>query len=318
MATYTTNYNFKKPAQEDFYNVEDFNGNADVIDKQLKEVSDKADRIICNPNLLINGNFQIWQRGETFLTNGYIADRWRVKNNGTIISITRNTADGGVHFAYSQVEYINCVQYFENVYGAQEVTLSAEVKGVKGTSLFLAIGGTTDINTITGEKSFTATGDWQTISLTATLPQEDIVWVNVSGREECTDFYIKWAKLEVGKTATTFVPRTTGEELLLCQRYYRTFPMYFGTHTTFAQYKINNQFTLMLEPEMRTVPTANFVDCRMSTTSSVEATQDVTFSASVDSTSNMLYIIATTVNTTPDALFVVNRDNGLTLDAEIY
>lgn len=43
MAEYTENYNLKKPAQEDFYNVEDFNNNADVIDKQLKEIADKSD-----------------------------------------------------------------------------------------------------------------------------------------------------------------------------------------------------------------------------------------------------------------------------------
>ena len=42
MAEYTENYNLKKPAQEDFYNVEDFNNNADVIDKELKAVSNKA------------------------------------------------------------------------------------------------------------------------------------------------------------------------------------------------------------------------------------------------------------------------------------
>ena len=42
MAEYTENYSLKKPAQEDFYNVEDFNNNADVIDKELKAVSDKA------------------------------------------------------------------------------------------------------------------------------------------------------------------------------------------------------------------------------------------------------------------------------------
>ena len=40
MAEYTENYNLKKPAQEDFYNVDDFNNNADVIDSQLKTLSD--------------------------------------------------------------------------------------------------------------------------------------------------------------------------------------------------------------------------------------------------------------------------------------
>ena len=38
MATFTQNYNLKKPDQQDFYNVEDFNNNADIIDEKLKEI----------------------------------------------------------------------------------------------------------------------------------------------------------------------------------------------------------------------------------------------------------------------------------------
>lgn len=37
MATYTTNYNLKKPADSDFINIADLNGNADIIDKELKK-----------------------------------------------------------------------------------------------------------------------------------------------------------------------------------------------------------------------------------------------------------------------------------------
>lgn len=37
MATYTTNYNLKKPADSDFINVADFNGNFDIIDTELKK-----------------------------------------------------------------------------------------------------------------------------------------------------------------------------------------------------------------------------------------------------------------------------------------
>lgn len=35
MATYTSNYNLKKPAETDFYDIEDFNGNTDIIDEAL-------------------------------------------------------------------------------------------------------------------------------------------------------------------------------------------------------------------------------------------------------------------------------------------
>ena len=37
MATYTTNYNLKKPADSDFINIADLNGNADIIDDELKK-----------------------------------------------------------------------------------------------------------------------------------------------------------------------------------------------------------------------------------------------------------------------------------------
>ena len=37
MATYTTNYNLKKPADSEFINIADLNGNADIIDEELKK-----------------------------------------------------------------------------------------------------------------------------------------------------------------------------------------------------------------------------------------------------------------------------------------
>src|SRR5690606_801737 len=42
---YTENYNLKKPEAEDFYNVEDFNENADIIDKKLKDLEDNFEKV---------------------------------------------------------------------------------------------------------------------------------------------------------------------------------------------------------------------------------------------------------------------------------
>jgi len=39
MANYTTNYNLKKPLETDFYDIEDFNGNMDKIDAEMKIIS---------------------------------------------------------------------------------------------------------------------------------------------------------------------------------------------------------------------------------------------------------------------------------------
>lgn len=41
MADYTTNYNLKKPADTDFYDIDDFNGNADIIDTALEAKLEK-------------------------------------------------------------------------------------------------------------------------------------------------------------------------------------------------------------------------------------------------------------------------------------
>lgn len=40
MADYTENYNLIKPSDEDFYNVSDFNQNAEIVDQSLKILSD--------------------------------------------------------------------------------------------------------------------------------------------------------------------------------------------------------------------------------------------------------------------------------------
>lgn len=43
MATYTPNYNFKKPDRTDTVNISDLNGNMDALDSELKSVSDRVD-----------------------------------------------------------------------------------------------------------------------------------------------------------------------------------------------------------------------------------------------------------------------------------
>lgn len=41
MAEFTPNYNMKKPSDDDFYNVRDFNNNADIVDDELKKQSNR-------------------------------------------------------------------------------------------------------------------------------------------------------------------------------------------------------------------------------------------------------------------------------------
>ncbi len=55
MATYTKNFGLKKPEDNDFYNVEDFNKNADIIDEKLKIFESGTEDLIAGMTPLENG-----------------------------------------------------------------------------------------------------------------------------------------------------------------------------------------------------------------------------------------------------------------------
>ena len=49
MPNYTKNYNLKKPLQEEFYNIDDHNGNMDIIDEALDRLS-KTSGVVISPD----------------------------------------------------------------------------------------------------------------------------------------------------------------------------------------------------------------------------------------------------------------------------
>lgn len=66
MAEVTSNYNLKKPSDDDFYNVQDFNDNADIVDCELKNQSDRMASIE-NPNFVEADNDNNIQSKESFV-----------------------------------------------------------------------------------------------------------------------------------------------------------------------------------------------------------------------------------------------------------
>ncbi|MCJ7856651.1 hypothetical protein MUJ63_10150 [Lachnospiraceae bacterium NSJ-143] len=86
MPDYTKNYGLKKPKQTNYYNVDDFNENADLIDSKLKSLEDKVSNF-SNLNLLINTNFinAVNQRGKAYYTGSeYTIDRWKCLTGGIV------------------------------------------------------------------------------------------------------------------------------------------------------------------------------------------------------------------------------------------
>ncbi len=89
MATETTNYGLTKPAQSDFYNVADFNENADIIDTQMHANEEAAATNANNLTALINkvalnnaGAHNSIYRGKS-LGSSVTADQWAAIQAGT-------------------------------------------------------------------------------------------------------------------------------------------------------------------------------------------------------------------------------------------
>lgn len=259
------------------------------IEDGIYNAAARAD-ISSNPNLLINGGFAVWQRGESFTiprtgygAGKYTADRWRVWANadstGGNITVTR--ADDGMHIEADGAGF--ATHRFEEAevkkLSGKTVTLSQSVDGVVSSAV----------------RSFPTTG-----ILNVALP--------VSGT-------INWIKLELGEEATPYVPRSYGEELLACMRYYQK------TGTVFCPGYITvggASFTYVPPVPMRSVPTigGNVNDMTVRPVDSDVIYQQTVGISSSQSSGDALYLTTTAPGVTANRPCVV-QFWGLILNAEL-
>jgi hypothetical protein len=179
----------------------------------------KLNDLFSNPNLLINPDFQVWQRGTIFNTaSGYTADRW-YWNGGSapVEQITMNNCPALQ--MTPAITWRDIRQYIERpaMLSGRTVTMSAKIDNAIGVALSFYIG---------GDIVFSANADAygeQTISATATLPSitdSDKVYVCIGNKtNNSSTIKIAWIKLELGSVATPHVSRPYAQELALCQRY---------------------------------------------------------------------------------------------------
>ena len=197
-------------------------------------------------NLIINGAMQVWQRGTSFSSSGYTADRWSWSGGGAG-SISRQSFTVGSEIEDSPYylrwaitgnsQNLELLQKIEDVRTAagKTCTLSFWAKsssnetlgwavyqnfGSGGSSLTAADGGT-----------YTATTSWQKFTFTFDMPSisgktigtNHYVWVRIAQMQTTNTPTLDFAgvQLEVGSVATPFEHRSYGEELALCQRYFQ-------------------------------------------------------------------------------------------------
>ena len=89
----TKNYKLNKPGQDDFYNVEDFNQNADILDQALKELAEgDSDQYVSKTGDTMTGD---WNFTDRFM-NTTIKHKLIIGNNDSgYASIYAHDSDGG-------------------------------------------------------------------------------------------------------------------------------------------------------------------------------------------------------------------------------
>lgn len=214
-------------------------------------------------NKIINGNFDIWQRGTSFditTDNTYTADRWVTIYSGTgaTRTISRQT------FALGQTNVPNEPTYFlrwnqsiagtsgihnvllqriESVktFANKNIIISFYAKaaanmniGVYAGQIF-GTGGSPSPAVYTSVTQVSLSNIWQRYSINLTIPSiadkalgsnnNDYLEISFALPLNTTfTFDIAQVQVEEGTVATPFEQRPIGMELLLCQRYYQYFP----------------------------------------------------------------------------------------------
>jgi len=211
-------------------------------------------------NYLINGNFDVWQRGTSHnITNSqYTIDRWQLIFDGTPAgggTVTRQT------FTLGQTDVPNNPKYYlqydfpsvgtPSNYIRQSIEGVHNLAGKVATFSFWAKvpSGTMTIGTQfqqefgsggspssgvygIGSTNFTVTTSWQKFTMTTTLPSISGKTVGTNNNDKLNaaitfpggpgTIHLAQAQVEAGDTATPFEVRPYDMEFQRCIRYFRT------------------------------------------------------------------------------------------------
>lgn len=264
-----------------------------------------------NPNLFINGLFQIWQRGDTILqTNGetYTADRWRIDASNNKSIVERDPGGAGLVFKPLDLSFGSIGQYIETAKELRSLLVGRVITVTIRAKASRTVGGF--LMTV-GQQSYTyqLSTEYQTISYSFKIQSsyfhEDSLLIKImdaTNKFQISDvIYFAWAKAELSPIFTPLYPKLYHEELLSCKRYYQ-----FIDITERAPYYDSRYFTGEPFPvEMRKTPTIvskHFYHISNDITDTIQTVMVNRFE------------VATILSKTP--YFVIN--GNICLDSEIY
>lgn len=188
-----------------------------------------------NPNILINGGFEFWQRGSstTAAADGvYITDRWEIETNeATNVTISTDTTvlDSGVYSAKVVITAAGASKYWrlrqsvENYqeYRGKTVSLSVRVNANTASAVRVMI---RDSTSVTYSSFHTGGGTWETLVATRTIDAATTFLSIYVGGYDVGDkkngtYYYDSAMLVVGNKPIDFIPDNYQSELAKAQRY---------------------------------------------------------------------------------------------------
>jgi len=262
------------------------NSNVTLVSSGSIASADLADSaFLANRNYIINGDFDVWQRGTSFTISSagpgtYTADRWKLEGNNFSGSLTRQS------FATNQTDVPNCPAYYARWINTttmpsgqkvqflqpielkpngfklanQEVTFSCWLKSVSGT---IPDGNIKLIKESAVYPSVGAIGTtWTKFTHTWTVwnSNQGYMWIGF----ECPATYsltngldIAHCQLEIGDTATPFEHKTYAQELFACQRYWQRVKENWWAYATSAS--VIDSFVQFI-PDMRAAPSVTLDD----------------------------------------------------------
>lgn len=223
------------------------NGETIVADSSTSTGLRYQGHIEAGKNAIINGNFDIWQRGTSSGSAGYqTADRWYENaSNSTTFARESTTVPTGSTYCFKMtagataqmwiqqaIETLNAVQF-----AGQTITASAQVQASVSTGMSLKVfysttvdnpvaTGWTEITATSGGTATATSGSFTTLSGIFAIPStaKSILMqiITTSTVASGVIVYVGKAQLELGSVVTTFsrAGGTMQGELAACQRYY--------------------------------------------------------------------------------------------------
>ena len=199
--------------------------------------------MVYRPNILINGNFKINQRGISSLVGSvdqieddFIADCWNYYGKGSISRIG-NSLKWSPAIALDETlsQSIKCPIFNSETpltlsfYGSGQQTLNIHIRIYSASNSVVWAQDFNDVDLDYNGKIISLTtrklnydaitkGYKLSISFTPKYIYSD----------DANDIYLSWIKLEEGSFPTQFISRPYQEELLLCQAYYQEYTYYNG------------------------------------------------------------------------------------------